>query len=71
MAGSKMARSKAKITVRNQAGGNTKGGAPPSATGFLNNAIKSEMTNYPTVNQGNDRNFVFTFKSPHGGRRIR
>ena len=68
MAGSKMARSKAKITVRNQGGGNTKGGAPPSATGFLNNAKKTEMTNSPTKTQ---RDFLFTFKSPHGGRRIR
>ena len=68
MAGSKMARSKAKITVRNQGGGNTKGGAPPSATGFLNNANKSEMTNSPSKSQ---REFVFQFKSPHGGRPIR
>ena len=68
MAGSKMARSKSQITVRNQGGGNTKGGAPPSATGFINNAIKSEMTNSPSKAQ---REYVFNFKSPHGGRPIR
>ena len=68
MAGSKMARGKAKITVRKQGGGNTKGGAPPSATGFINNANRSEMTNSPTQTQ---RDFVFHFKSPHGGRQIR
>lgn len=58
MAGSRLARGKSKITVRNQGGGEKKGGAHPSATGFLN-AIQSRQ-----AESARNRDFVFVFKSP-------
>lgn len=58
MAGSNLARGKNKITVRNQGGGEKKGGAHPSATGFLN-AVQSRQ-----AESAQKRDFVFVFKSP-------
>tara|TARA_Y100000992_G_scaffold275603_1_gene219273 strand:+ start:244 stop:447 length:204 start_codon:yes stop_codon:yes gene_type:complete len=67
MPNSKAARNTSKIVVHNQGGGNKKGGAPPTATGFMNGL----QWEHNSVQHRKQPNYLFTFKSPNGGFKIR
>ena len=67
MPNSKAARNTSKMIVRNQGGGNKKGGAPPTATGFMNGF----QWEHNSAKHRERPIYDFTFKSPNGGFKIR